>query len=182
MKKFSRRSWLYAFVFILIEVLIFPSIVKSSENKKINPSWAVEDQEIENFVRAMIQVYLFYAELTNENTSEPNFIFLSGRGYIENGRINKNQVQQFFPDMSDQDIEELKGQSDVCLVFTLAFADQNIVVGINDTRWFDDNVNIKCFLDLLSFFVDEGGVDEVKSEDIREYSRNLIDKIRRDYK
>ncbi|NVK35014.1 MAG: hypothetical protein HWE23_11075 [Rhodobacteraceae bacterium] len=169
--------------FLIIAVFCqFSTVSLSSEIKPIYPSWSVENKKLRDFVVTIVNVYLFYGSMDKRFGGEPTFIFLSGQNYLEDGHLSYEVASDFFPSMSKEEIEFFTGKSDVCLVFNIPLKQVNITVGVNNTK--KDglrNLDFRCFLDSISFFLDGKDNYKLYSDDIREYARNFIERLRSNY-
>ncbi|MCV0426753.1 MAG: hypothetical protein K5905_14920 [Roseibium sp.] len=172
-------------VFGVISLLLLQLISAVAEDyraseqriRPIYPSGSIESEEVENFSRMMIQVYTFYGRLLDPADNRPNFIFLSGDGFIDEGKIRLSKIKKFFPGMTQEEADFFSGESNSCLVFKLPLSDAEITVGINDTQSGTQPMNLHCFLDALAFFLDEEGYEGLRGETVREHARNIIDTL-----
>lgn len=165
-------------ILITIFLFFFASTVQASQVKDINPSWEVEDQLVEDFIKAMIQTYLFYSSFPDA-TKQPNFVFLSHSGLLEDGRMKKGKISKFFPDITEKTINEIAGDTDQCLVFTLDIQGRKMVVGVNNSDKTSADQEIRCFMATLAYFVDKENHDELRGDNPSQTARNIIDELRR---
>ncbi|WP_156958959.1 hypothetical protein [Labrenzia sp. DG1229] len=143
----------------------------------INPSWSVENQEVEDFIKAMIQTYLFYSNYP-DRSSQPNFVFLSSEALLEDGRMNKEYISRFFPDITETLISKIAGDSDQCLIFTLKTQERKMIVGVNNSEKTSNDQVIRCFMGTLAYFVDKENQENLRGENPSETARNIIDVLR----
>lgn len=169
--------------YLLVSISFFlenPAAASEETNrlKPIQPIYSVEEIHIRDFAKSMIQVFLFYGELGDPKATPPNFIFISGADYLVDGKLNLDKIKEFFPEMTKEEVEEFSGGNAACLVFELPLADAEVTVGVNDTKIATKDLNYRCFLDTLSFFIGKEKSPALYGDSIREYARNIIDELR----
>jgi len=125
----------------------------------------------------MIQAYLFYSKYPNQN-NQPNFVFISAGGLLENGRMKKEKVSKFFPDITETMITNISGDSDQCLIFNLNVQEKNMIVGVNNSENTNNDQVIRCFMGTLTYFVDRENHENLRGENPSETARNIIDVLR----
>ncbi|KZL17214.1 hypothetical protein PsAD2_03201 [Pseudovibrio axinellae] len=145
------------------------------------PYIAVEDRNLRDFANSMIQTYLLFSDADLGENATPSFIFISGEGYISNGKIDQSVATRFFPGMSSEEIDHFQGESDACLVFTIPLKEVDLVVGVNSTGNDYSKENYLCLLDSISYYLDSISIDSRYSSNIKEYGRNIISELQGRY-
>jgi hypothetical protein len=93
--------------------------------------------------------------------------------------MKTEKISKFFPGMSDEAIEELSGDSDECLIFTLNIQSSNMVIGINNSDLTGKDLTVRCFMGTLSYFIDRENFEEFRGDNISETARNIIKELQR---
>jgi len=174
---------------LLLRILFFASVLLcalfgyygkgyASSVRVLNPTWSVDDQQVDDFIKAMVQTYFFYAKFPDKS-SQPNFVFLSEIGLLENGHLKRENFSKFFPGISDETIDELSGESDECLIFTLNIQSKKMVVGVNNSDQTGKDQTARCFMATLAYFIDKEKFEDFRGENISETARNIIKELQR---
>lgn len=73
---FCRVNYVANLIFFLCFFFIYIfEEVHARDVQDINPSWSVEDQEVEDFIKSMIQTYVFIQNIPTETASQILFFF-----------------------------------------------------------------------------------------------------------
>ncbi|MCK7614793.1 hypothetical protein [Roseibium sediminicola] len=171
---------------VLVSLLCFssPAIGAAIKNVSIRPMSAsshIEEEQVQSFMKSVVQVYLLYGEYSTELDGFPNLLFLSGSGFLLDGAINLEKVQEFLPGMTQEDADFFRGDSDSCLVVSLPLKEFDVVLGVNDTSNSSQDMNFRCVLDAVSFFLDADSHQSIDGDSVRAYFRNLIDALKARY-
>lgn len=181
MRLFQSKTTIIYYLTVSISLFLGNSMAASEERgglKSIQPIYSVEDIYVRDFAKSMLQVFLFYGELSDSKASSPNFIFISGGDYLIDGKLNIEKMKEYFPEITNEEVEEFSGGNTYCLVFELPLADAEVTVGVNDTESARQDLNYSCFLDTLAFFIGKDRSLEMHGDSVREYARNIIDELR----
>lgn len=154
---------------------------KSGSIRPISASGHIEDEHVQSFMKSVIQVYLLYGDYSTELDGAPNFLFLSGPDFLIDGAINLEKAQDFFPGMTQEEADYFRGESDSCLVISLPLKEFDVVLGVNDTAKSSEDMNFRCVLDAVSFFLDVDSHKTIDGDSVREYFRNLINALNARY-
>lgn len=83
--------------------------------------------------------------------------------------------------MTREEADYFRGGSDSCLVIMLPLKEFDVVLGVNDTAKSSEDMNFRCVLDAVSFFLDVDSHKAIDGDSVREYFRNLINALNARY-
>lgn len=89
--------------------------------------------------------------------------------------MKKEKISDFFPDITDEIIKNISGDSDQCLIFTLDIQGRKMAVGVSNSEITTKDQTIRCFMLTLAYFVDKENFEELRGNTPSETARNIID-------
>lgn len=180
MKKYTNQKFSRFALMIITAIYIFSPIMGYSERNntiEIKPLISIEDPNFRDLVfSSLVFINLSGVGVTEiDEEGKRNYIFLSGRNVIQNGRISLGSFPSLTPSVLNE-IAKISSTSDTCAIQPFGNPDRiSSIVAISSYDKEFSEKDVKCFLYSLSFLF--GFQNEFSgNENISEMSKMFINR------